>query len=119
MRFLIPLSLLGLLLGCSGRPARESFARVELGMSEAQVQQILGAPASTFVLPDDQSLKNWTYSDKDWVNFHHGKVFAVVYDEKDLVQAPPLDQSAPLPEQPGGPATPAPAPLVTPAPSQK
>jgi hypothetical protein len=95
MRKLLVVVPLLLLMACSTppRPAKEAFAKVQLGMTEAQVEQVLGKPASTFVLPDDKAMVNWTYSEKDWVNFNGGQVFAVVYDEKDLLKSVPLDQT--------------------------
>lgn len=96
-----------LLLGC-GTPRRpkESFAKVQPGMSQAQVEQALGKPDSIVAPPENKTMENWTYSDKDWVNFQDGKVIAVVYDGQTL--------GAPVAPAP---ATASPSPLSSPTPA--
>lgn len=94
------------LLGCGKPPSKEAFARVKVGMSQAQVEQTLGRPAQVSTSPDDKALVNWTYSDSAWVNFNNGEVSAVVFDRQDMTMAaPPEPASSPTP----GPATPAPS----------
>ena len=101
---LLPL-LLSLACGSAPRPSKEAFSKIQVGMTEAQVSELVGKPSSIFVLPDDQALVNWTYSEKDWVNFNAGKVLAVVYDEKDLAAplASPAAPSAPSAQAPTAP----------------
>ena len=106
-KLLIALPLAALLLGCgAGRPPKAAFAGVQPGMSQAQVEQALGKPDSIVAAPENKTMENWTYSEKDWVNFQDGKVIAVVYDGQTLGSpVPPVPATAsPSPATSGTPA---------------
>lgn len=106
-RSLIAALSMALLLGCgAARRPKESFAKIQPGMSQAQVEQTLGKPDSIVAPPENKTMENWTYSDKDWVNFQDGKVIAVVYDSQTL--------GAPVPPEP---ATASPSPLASSTPA--
>lgn len=83
--------------GCGGSgapiPDDEKFNAIQLGMSEAEVIEILGPPTRAVTHPQVSSLRLLEYGEKSRVVLDGGKVDTVVLREEPLVEAERADDA--------------------------